>query len=326
MDKWLPNERWYDNLDVLGSEYYQSTPGLHIDPGMDPGWHIAFQIFAEQLADLPSILVWINNFEGAGHVFLAQALRDRAHAITVWLDVPDDQQAMVRGLLMYETRPAFLIEAARRYEAKGYGVAGNALRDRAALLRIARRRVVPAPEIVSPWSPSSSGSTSMSIALWYDDLDVLGSAEYQKRPGLHYDSTIQGTQMLSLMVKAASYDLGQVLRWAKEYETAKQPVAAQAMRDRAATLLLPFDFGMSQAEQNYAQVHFQYETRPSMLLDAARNLEAHGRVLAGNALRERAALLRVASRRREPSPEIVWPWPGLPEGQTPKPQPTQPRP
>ena len=103
-------------------------------------------------------------------------------------------------------------------------------------------------------------------------------------------------------------------------------VAAQAMRDRAATLLLPFDVGMSQAERNYAQVNFQYETRPVMLLEAARNLEVHGHEIAGNALRERAALLRVASRRRQPFPEIVWPWPGLPEGQTPKPQSAQPRP
>ncbi|MRG98472.1 hypothetical protein [Polyangium spumosum] len=324
MDKWLPNERWYDNLDVLGSDYYQSTPGIHLDPNMDPGWRVALRTFIEHVTDLPSILFWANNFEKAGHVYAAQALRDRAHALTVPLDMPADTQPMVRWLLMDETRPALLVQAAREYEAKGYRAAGNTLRDRATLLRIARRRVDPAPEIVSPWIPKPG--TSVPIARWYDDLDVLGSEGYQKNPGLHHENAIQGTAALDLMVKAASYNLGQVLRWAKEYEAAKLPVAAQAMRDRAATLLLPFDLGMSQAERNYAQVHFQYETRPLMLLEAARNLEAHGHELAGNALRERAALLRVASRRRRPSPEIVWPWPGLPEGQTPKPLPTQPQP
>ncbi|MDC0740965.1 hypothetical protein [Polyangium mundeleinium] len=322
MDKWLPNERWYDNLDVLGSDYYQSTPGIHLDPGMDPSWRMAFRTFIERLNDLPTILFWVNTFEKAGHAYAAQTLRDRAHALTVPLDMPQDKQPMVRWLLMDETRPAYLVEAAKEYEAKGYGAAGNVLRDRVALLRIARRRVVPAPEIVSPWIPRPSG-TSLIIEPWFDDLDVLGSEDYQNNPGLHYEKAIQGTAALDLMVKAASYDLGQVLRWAKEYEAAKLPVAAQAMRDRAATLLLPFDLGMSQAEQNYAQVHFQYETRPLMLIEAARNLEAHGHELAGNALRQRAALLRVASRRRQPSTEIVWPWQGLPEG--PKPQPVQPR-
>ncbi|HVJ15513.1 MAG TPA: hypothetical protein VM686_08730, partial [Polyangiaceae bacterium] len=311
MDKWLPNERWYDDLDVLGSDYYQSTPGIHLDPGMDPSWRVALRTFIEHVIDLPSILFWASNFEKAGHAYAAQALRDRAHALTVPLDMPRDEQPMVRWLLMDETRPALLVEAAKEYEAKGYRAAGNALRDRVALLRVARRRVVPAPEIVSPWIPKPSG-TSLPIERWYDDLDVLGSEAYQKNPGLHHEKAIQGTAALDLMVKAASYDLGQVLRWAKEYEAAKLPVAAQAMRDRAATLLLPFDLGMSQAERNYAQVHFQYETRPLMLLEAARNLETHGHELAGNALRERAALLRVASRRRQPSPEIVWPWPGLP--------------
>lgn len=324
MDKWLPNERWYDNLNVLGSDDYQSTPGIHLDPGMDPSWRVAIRTFIEHLTDLPAILLWVRTFEKAGHVYAAQALRDRAQALTVPLDMPEDKQLMVRWLLMDETRPALLVEAAKEYEAKGYRAAGNALRDRVSLLRIARRRVVLAPEIVSPWIPKSSG-TSLPIEPWFDDLDVLGSDGYQTNPGLHFENTIQGTQALDLMVKAANYDLGQVLRWAKEYEAAKLPVAAQAMRDRAATLLLPLDLGMSQSEQFYAQVHFQYETRPLMLLEAARNLEAHGRVLAGNALRERAALLRVASRRHKPSPEIVWPWPGLPEGQTPTPQPTQPR-
>jgi len=318
MDKWLPNDRWYDNLDVLGSDYYQSTPGIHLDLNMDPSWRAALRTFIERLTDLPAILFWASTFEKAGHVYAAQALRDRAHAITVPLDLPANEQSMVRWLLMDETRPAFLIEAAKTYEAKGYRAAGSVLRDRVALLRIARRRVVPAPEIVPPWIPKPSG-TSLPIERWYDDLDVLGSEEYQKNPGLHHEKAIQGNAALDLMVKAASYDLAQVLRWAKEYEAAKLPVAAQAMRDRAATLLLPFDLGMSRAERNYAQVHYQYETHPLMLLEAARSLEAHGHELAGNALRDRAAFLRVASRRRQPSPEIVWPWPGLPEGQTPKP-------
>ncbi|MDI1483603.1 hypothetical protein [Polyangium sp. y55x31] len=34
-ESWLPNTRWYDDLDVLGSDEYAKGPGPYLDPGMD---------------------------------------------------------------------------------------------------------------------------------------------------------------------------------------------------------------------------------------------------------------------------------------------------
>src|SRR5690606_37445018 len=96
---------------------------------------------------------YAQGFALLGYPFGAQALRNMAAALAAWMDpsVPPVVAETVRKTLECETRPEALLMAARWCEAHGFGSAGNVLRDRAALLRVARRRRVPAPEIVGPW-------------------------------------------------------------------------------------------------------------------------------------------------------------------------------
>ena len=152
MEPWLPQTIWFDNLDVLGSERYQGKPGLHLDLEMDYSWReLAVRVLHED--DIPRILYYAGGFELAGYRFAAQSMRDRASSLIAFLDpaMSEEERRFVREILSIETRPIMLVVEARSFEARGYTFAGNALRDRAALLRIASRRRTPAPEIVSPW-------------------------------------------------------------------------------------------------------------------------------------------------------------------------------
>lgn len=151
-ESWFDTFPWFDNLDILGSDAYLSFPGPYIE-SMDSSWRLkALEIV--QSYDVPDVAFHAHGYELVGYSFAAQAMRDRATALITFLDAHmwERHKDAVRDLLQYEKRPQALIEAARHWEAKGFPLAGNALRERAALLRLARRPRTPAPEIVWPWS------------------------------------------------------------------------------------------------------------------------------------------------------------------------------
>jgi hypothetical protein len=153
MESWFEQIPWFDNLEVLRNEHYLATPGPYFEPMIGPSWEITALEICNEEKDVSRVSFYAQGYELVGYSFAAQAMRDRANALIAFLDVSltEEQKDVVRKLLQYEKRPPKLVEIARQYEARGYPMAGNALRDRASLLRIARKPIINRDPVVWPW-------------------------------------------------------------------------------------------------------------------------------------------------------------------------------